>query len=539
MVSKHSPNPFFKKGQKMADQQQKLFRALLDIGKELAAITDLDYLLARILDISREVFQFENAIIRLLSDDGKTLQAVASYGYSQAAAEKPILLGQGIMGKAAKFGVPYLINNLSQSDDYIPGIDAACSEMAVPLTARDRVIGVFNVESQQLEAFSANDCDALSILAGQAAIAIDNAHLYQKLCRVSHEKEKLHHLNEQILASISIGLYTVDQQLRITSWNHSMAEMSGITAARALGRPLLTLFPSLEKEGVATRLRRVLESGRAEKLRLLHRGQTGENRLQKRFLAPLKDAEETIGVVVVVEDITEFEQLLAQTIQSEKLAEVGRMSAGIAHEINNPLTVINSACQLLREEDNTPEQLELLQRVDGEIKRLKNLTTGLLSYSGSPNGQRKPTDINKILRDVLNLLRYELNKEQIEANENFGALPLVGVDANKFKQIFINLILNAIQAMGKGGQLWIETATVAGQELVIRFSDNGPGVPDTLKDKIFEPFFTARQDGTGTGLGLFLCRKIIAEYQGSLNVADAVEGGCCFEIRLPIGPSCG
>ena len=167
-----------------SDQNQKLFRALFDIGKELASITDQDYLLSRILEISREVFHFENAIIRLLSDDGQRLTAVASYGYSQQATEKPILLGQGVMGKAAKYGQPYLINNLSQADDYIPGIDAACSELAVPLTARDRVIGVFNVESQKPEAFSANDCDALSILAGQAAIAIDNAHLYQDLCRV-------------------------------------------------------------------------------------------------------------------------------------------------------------------------------------------------------------------------------------------------------------------------------------------------------------------------------------------------------------------
>lgn len=521
----------------MPDQNQKLFRALLDIGKELAAITDLDYLLARILDISREVFHFENAIIRLLSDDGQTLEAVASYGYSSEAAEKPILLGQGIMGKAAKFGVPYLINNLSQAEDYIPGIDAACSEMAVPLTARDRVIGVFNVESPKLDAFSANDCDALSLLAGQAAIAIDNAHLYQNLCRVSREKAHLNHLNEQILASISIGLYTIDQDLRITSWNHSMARMSGIVAEKALGRPLLKLFPSLEKEGVATRLRRVLKSGCAENLRLLHRGQAGENRLQKRFLAPIKEAEETIGVVVVVEDITEFEQLLAQTIQSEKLAEVGRMSAGIAHEINNPLAVISYACQLLMEEEgNNSEQAELLQRVDGEIKRLKNLTAELLAYSGSPDGQRKPTDINKTLRDVLSLLRYELNKEQIEVLEDFGELPLVEIDKNKFKQIFINLILNAIQATGAGGRLCITTSAAAGQEIFIRFSDNGPGVPESLKDKIFEPFFTARRDGTGTGLGLFLCRKITAEYRGSLTVEDAAGGGSCFEVRLPLSP---
>ena len=407
--------------------------------------TDLDHLLPRILEISREVFNFENAIIRLLSEDGKMLQSVASFGYSETVVANPIALGQGVTGKAAKFGKPYLIQNLSQTDDYIPGIAEARSELAVPLIARDRVIGVFNVESEQLEAFSEADCDALSILAGQAAIAIDNAHLYRDLCRVSREKDDLNHLNGKILSSISIGLYTIDRHMQITSWNDSMVKMSGIAAQRAIGSSLLELFPSLEEEGVADRLRRVLSSGKPEKLRLLHRGIAGENRLQKRFMAPLKTKTKTIGAVVVVEDITDFEQLMAQTIQSEKLAEVGRMSAGIAHEINNPLAVISYACQLLEAgEESAEEQLELLHRVGNEVDRLKILTTELLSYSGNQDYNKKLTDLNMTVQESGSLLRYELNKEQVTLTEDLGELPVVNVDNNKFKQIFINLILNAV-----------------------------------------------------------------------------------------------
>ena len=520
-----------------ADQNQKLFRALIDVGRELAAITDLDHLLSRILEISREVFHFENAIIRLLAADGETLLSVASFGYCQKAVESPIFLGQGVMGKAAKFGKPYLIQNLSPTDDYIPGIEAARSELAVPLIARDRVIGVFNVESQKPAAFSIEDCDALSILAGQAAIAIDNANLYQDLCRVSREKDKLNHLNEQILANVSIGLYTIDHDMRITSWNDSMAEMSHISARKALGRPLLELFPTLEKEGIAERLRRVLKTGQAQNLRLLHRGQAGENRLQKRCLTPLKENGETIGVVVLVEDITEFEQLLAQTIQSEKLAEVGRMSAGIAHEINNPLSVIGYACQLLlEEEDYSSDQLELLQRIENETERLQNLTSELLSYSGNQTERRKLTNLRDTLQEVLTLLRYELNKEQIQVTTDLGDLPLVNIDKNRFKQIFINLILNAIQAMDKEGQIHISAQNTAQDRLVVSFCDTGPGVPDSLKGKIFEPFFTSRKDGSGTGLGLYLCRKIIAEYDGTLTVSDREGGGSCFQIGLPVVP---
>ncbi|MEE4254261.1 MAG: ATP-binding protein [Desulfuromusa sp.] len=518
----------------MADKKQKLFRALIDVGRELATITDLDVLLPRILEISREVFLFDNAIIRLLSHDGKALETVASFGYSQEAVEKPISLGQGIMGKAAQYGQPYLINNVSHADDYIPGIEAASSELAVPLIARDRVIGVFNVENQQPEAFTANDCDALSLLAGQAAIAIDNANLYQDLCRVSRERNNLNHLNDKILSSISLGLYTVDRKMRITSWNDSMAKMTHIPAEKALGRKLLETFPTLEKEGIAERLRRVLETGEAVELRLLHRGQAGENRLQKRRLAPLKENGKTHGVVVVVEDITEFEQLLAQTIQSEKLAEVGRMSAGIAHEINNPLAVISYANQILLENGTyTPDQRDLLQRIDNEVERLQGLSTELLSYSaGTQEEKRKPTDINATVEEVLTLMRYELKKKQIGSDVNLTELPLLNIDKNRFKQIFINLILNAVQAMNSGGKIQISTITNNDKSISIHFRDNGPGIPDMLKQRIFEPFFTSRKDGQGTGLGLYLCRKIIAEYGGSLSVANAPGGGSCFEVKL-------
>ena len=519
----------------MADQQQKLFRALLDIGRELAALTELDVILNRLLEISREVFFFENAIIRLLDETGTRLETAASYGYRDEVAGQPIPLGEGIMGKTARFARPYLVHNLTDSADYIPGIDAARSELAVPLIARGRVIGVFNVESPRPEAFTAEDSDTLSILAGQAAIAIDNAHLYRDLCRTSREKDNLHHLNEQILSSISIGLYTIDRRMRITSWNHSMARMSGIGAARALGRPLLELFPSLEEEGIADRLRRVLSDGEPQNLRLLHRGRAGDKRLQKRCLAPLKENGGTEGVVVVVEDITEFEQLLAQTIQSEKLAEVGRMSAGIAHEINNPLAIISSACSIMLDApDPLPrQQEELLERIASEVDRLKELTEELLSYSGTPEGKRTPTRLQQTLHDVLKLLGYELNKKQIGLSENLTDLPPLLVERNKFKQVFLNLILNAIQAMEPHGRLEVSSEQGPDKEVRIHISDSGPGIPDRLKDQVFEPFFSDRRDGSGTGLGLYLCRKIIVDHGGQLTVSDAPGQGSCFTITLP------
>ena len=198
-------------------QQDILLEALIDIGQELASTTDLAELLDRILGVAREVFRFENAIIRLLDPTGKILQTVASYGYTDEAAAMDIGVGLGVMGKAAQTGRPVLVNDVPASPDYLTGISEARSELAVPLSARGKVIGVFNVESTRSNAFSEANVSPLMILAGQAAIAIDNARLYDNLRAVSSRYRALSQFNSRILQSANLGVYTVDTGLRVTS----------------------------------------------------------------------------------------------------------------------------------------------------------------------------------------------------------------------------------------------------------------------------------------------------------------------------------
>ncbi len=515
-------------------QSEKILKALIDIGQELASTIDLEELLNRILQISREVFRFENAIIRLVDDDTGMLVAAASYGYTEEAVQKRIAVGQGIMGKVAGTGQPILVSDLARSPDYVPGIQGARSELAVPLVARDRVIGVFNVESPRPHAFLAEDIAPLMTMAGQAAIAIENARLYKNLRGVSSRFQELSQFNSRILKSANLGIYTVDSQLRVTSWNRKMEEVSGAAEEQVIGKNLLELFPVLIEEGFEDRLRRVLERGEPEKLRLAHRNLKGELRIQKRRLAPLKDGGMTTGVVVIVEDITEFKTLMDQTIQSEKLAEVGRLSAGIAHEINNPLSVISYAASLLLREESMPQfQKELAERIESEADRLKTLTGSLLSFSRARETRKQETDLNDVLRDVLRLLRYELNKNSIHLAENYADLPAIQADPNKLKQVFINLIMNATHAMKGGGTLTVSTQSINGQEVEVAIGDTGTGIPQEVREHIFEPFFSTKKEGEGTGLGLYICRKIITEHDGRIAIDSAPGQGTIFRIALP------
>lgn len=519
-----------------ADHHQKLLQALIDVGQELASTVELEALLNRILRIAREVFHFENAIIRLLDPERQVLVTAASYGYSDPSARREIALGHGIMGKVALAGRPLLVPDVALDTDYVPGIAGARCELAVPLLARERVIGVFNVESPVPDAFGPEDIPPLVILANQAAIAIENARLLENLRGVSARYRELHQFNSRILQSANLGVYTIDENFLITSWNRKMEEMSGIAEAAALQQPLFTLFPRLEEEGFATRLRRVIQRGVPEKLRLTHRNRQGEVRFQKRRLAPLVGEDGPAGVVVLVEDITEFKQLLEQTIQSEKLAEVGRLTAGIAHEVNNPLAVIAYATQLLLREDAlSAPQAELVERIDSEVDRLKTLTGGLLSFSRAGETRKREVDLNEVLRDVLRLVRYELSKRSIELHESFENLPLLVADPNKLKQVFINLVMNATQALGRQGTLSVATSVVNGAEVEARISDNGPGIPAAILPQIFAPFFTTKKEGEGTGLGLYICRTIVEEHDGRLLV-ESVEGqGSSFRVVLPLG----
>jgi len=515
-------------------QQQKLLQAQIDIGRKLASNSEQDELLPQILHLSCDIFGFENAIIRLLDAGTGDLVTVASFGYPEDAEKVRIVLGQGVMGQVALTGKPLLVGDVEEEPGYIGGISGARSELAVPLIARGRVIGVFNVESCQPHAFARTDIAPLLSLAGLAAIAIENSRLCRELQDTSNRNRELDQLNRQILRSASLGVYTLDMKLRITSWNRRMEEFSGVPADKALGQKLLKLFPHLRGEGFEEALLQVIEGGEPGKLKLAHRNLRGELRFQKRRLAPLRDGVAVTGVLVMVEDITEFRRLLDQTIQSEKLAEVGRLSAGIAHEVNNPLAVISYATQLLqREEGQSDEQQELLQRIGEEVERLKTLTGGLLSFSRSGETVLRATDLHQILQDVLLLVRYELGRKNIELIEDYTAVPLVMADPNKLKQVFINLAMNAAQAMGREGRLKVSTGkTPAGDALVV-IADNGPGIPEDIQAQIFEPFFTTKKEGEGTGLGLYLSRNILAEHNAELSLHSAPGQGAEFSITFP------
>jgi two-component system NtrC family sensor kinase len=230
------------------------------------------------------------------------------------------------------------------------------------------------------------------------------------------------------------------------------------------------------------------------------------------------------------------DKLLRRLASNEKMAELGRLSAGIIHEINTPLSVIAAASQMVLCEPDLPEAVtEMVERIHQEVQRLSQLTRGILSFSREEDGAEGESDINLTLREVLLFLKYEIQKRSIIVSEELDPhLPLVNANQNLLKQIFLNLIVNALQAMGTSGRLTVDSTLTEDMEIRVRIRDTGPGIPLDTLEKIFTPFYTTKDPGVGTGLGLYVTRNNVERLHGSIQVQSSEGEGACFTLFFPV-----
>ena len=229
------------------------------------------------------------------------------------------------------------------------------------------------------------------------------------------------------------------------------------------------------------------------------------------------------------------EDLFRQLAYNEKMAELGRISAGVVHELNAPLSVIVSASQMIMREEGVPEFVrEMIDRISAEAQRLSQMTRGILNFS-SHEEAGGDADVNLTVEFVLDFLCYEASRRGVSLMRNLDhRLPVVQVDSNVLKQIVINIVMNALQAMeSEGGRLLVESKSLSSSEICIVIADTGPGIAVDALARIFEPYFTTKRPGEGTGLGLFVTRTLVENLGGRIEVRSAVGEGTTFSVILP------
>jgi two-component system, NtrC family, sensor kinase len=384
---------------------------------------------------------------------------------------------------------------------------------------------------------SSEDVELLASLASYIGIALQNASLYARLEEQIAEFERLKEFNENIVESINVGILAVDLDDRIESWNAQMEAMYAVSRKEALGQPLSAVFPPEFVEAF-DRFRNESGVHHLYKFRLTSRA--GEARIANIAVAPLLSRNfVAVGRIVLVDDITERVSLETQLSQADKLSSIGLLAAGVAHEINTPLAVISSYAQMLTKQMKDDKRLTpLLERITQQTFRASEIANGLLNFSRTSTTEFRETDLNQVIRDTLGLVEHQFKTARITvAMDLEGQLPRIQGNPGKLQQVFLNLLLNAKDAMPQGGELRVSTVANGHVEAII--ADSGGGIaPEHLK-RIYDPFFTTKTapkpgERRGTGLGLAVSYGIIQEHAGKINVESTLGVGTAFHLEFPL-----
>ena len=396
---------------------------------------------------------------------------------------------------------------------------------------------------------SSEDMLLLESLAGYIGIAIQNAQLYRRLERKVLEYERLHDFNENIVESINVGVFAVDLEDHIESWNAQMEVMLAMPRADALGHALADVFPP-EFIAEFDRVRAVQGASTLYKFRLPT--PTSELRTANITIAPLLNREfQAVGRIVIVDDITDRINMETQLTQSEKLSSIGLLAAGVAHEVNTPLAVISSYAQMLgkqlRADEATHARLQpVLEKITQQTFRASEIVNGLLNFSRMGSSEFSRVDLNSVVRDTTLLLEHQLRSANVEVVTSLdNSLPEISGNRGKLQQVLVNFILNAKDALQGQEKPRIRVTTHhSGAAIHLRVEDNGIGMSEAVLRRIYDPFFTTKSNPAqghrkGTGLGLAVTYGIVQEHAGTIDVSSTVGEGTIFEVVFPAAESPG
>jgi hypothetical protein len=407
----------------------------------------------------------------------------------------------------------------------------------VPCISKDGTIAVMALgRKASSEPLSSEDMALLAAVAAQAATAIENGRLYRQLTVKADELERMREFSENILESLNDGLAVVDREDRIVRWNRRLEELYGVRHEEAVGLRLDQIFDRAFFDVLRSARSESPEGGTFYRLPLSTRHEPARRLLVNVATTPLRDSDGAIaGTIVIIEDISARVQLEEQLQLSEKMASIGLLAAGVAHEVNTPLTGISSFTQmLLQNAEPDDPRTKVLEKIERQTFRAAKIVNGLLNLARPAQVERGPVDVHAVINDVLSLLEHQFRTARIQVRKELAAAPPIvqGIEY-KLQQVLLNLFLNARDAMPKGGWLTIGTRSDR-DRAAIEIGDTGAGIPADQLSRIYDPFFSTKEIGKGTGLGLSITYGIVQEHDGTISCDSAVGQGTRFTLTLPL-----
>jgi two-component system NtrC family sensor kinase len=517
-------------------------RALVGFARDLNSDLDLYRLSERLVRRVTETLLVDRMALMLApgSSSGRD-QPFVTVAHSGFVSEPPPLV-QGsevatrlVSGHTLTLDAPLSQCRLDPAD--VEFWRAAGIHYFVPCVSKEGTIAVMALgRKSSAEPLSSEDMALLAAVAAQAATALENGRLYRQLTVKADELDRMREFSENILESLNDGLAVLDRDDRVVRWNRRLEELYGVRHEVAVGKRLEQILDPAIFE--------ILRSGRREspdgaaiyRVPLASRHEPPRRLLVNVATTPLRDmAGAVAGTIVVVEDISARVQLEEQLQISEKMASIGLLAAGVAHEVNTPLTGISSFVQMLMQgTDPDDPKAQVLEKIERQTFRAAKIVNGLLNLARPAQVDTGPVDVNAVINDVLSLLEHQFRTGRIQVRKELAASPpvVLGIEY-KLQQVFLNLFLNARDAMPKGGWLTIATRA-AGDAATIEISDTGSGIPAEQLSRIYDPFFTTKDIGKGTGLGLSITYGIVQEHNGSISCDSAMGQGTRFTLTLPL-----
>ncbi len=513
-------------------------KTLLFISRELSRERNLQKLAQALLEAIVNALSLKTAAL-LLAEEGaaQAFQVLSTRGEeaslpARVTFEEP--LGAALAVRDHLSNIPATHGRLLQAE--MDKFAAFGVYHFLPLKVEDKVVGCLAMGRKHDGSFlTSEDWELVTAVSASAALALENAYLYSRESVRAMEMQRLKDYSENIIESLTVGVVVVDQEELVIGWNRVIEEQFGLRKEAALQRSLpdvlgprtyAALFPAEGQSDFRVMSEVALETA------------DGTKRIFDVARTPLLDnALQPYGTIIVFEDITDKIHMQQQLLTSEKLASIGLLSAGVAHEINTPLTGISSYIQMLQKKLTDTHYAQLLEKIEAQTDRVAKIIKNLLTFARNPSDTAfHRIDLKESLEEIVSLIDYKLKNMNIRLRLELEAIPPLYAQGERLQQVFINIILNALDAMPQGGTLGLAAAP-AGAAAVVRISDTGTGIKPEHLPRIFDPFFTTKGVGKGTGLGLSISYAIVKEHDGHIQVESEVGKGTTFIITLPLGDS--
>lgn len=511
---------------------RKIQKVFMNLGKGIGLHASQDMVLTMIVEALQTLFGDAYYLVQLSDPKTNTPNLLDYRGPIRPGAVGTVHLTHKSMLKTS---LPDSISQAAsiQIFDSPPSLfENSSHSILVPLVADSQLFGIIHLESHSEAPLGDDDEVLLISLANQLAMGLRNQRLLEE---TAYLKDYLADILEQANALIIV----TDINRQILVFNKAMEDLLGFPKDQTLGTDLFLWMPSDEQSHLAEQISACFNSrGSIAGVETRMRNRSGEMVQIVFHLSTLKDrAGEIDSLILVGQDMTQIRDLETQVIEAEKMASLGKLAAGVVHELNNPLTSISVYAEYLtkkmRAEGADPADISKMEKVQEGAARIQKLTRDLVSYGRPSSEEPEMLQLNELVAQGLSFCEHTISEHEVLVRSDLREnLPMMSANRTQLLQLIINLVTNACHAMDGGGELNLSTR-IERDFVVLSIADTGTGIPQKDLDRVFEPFYTTKSAGKGIGLGLSIVSRIVEHHRGQISIQSTPGQGTVFTITLP------